>query len=237
MFRQVGRLQLARLHQPALLQPQLIRQFHFTPCVFKKHKKDAAPLDPELPSIDFTKVSENLQKVVDQFTKHASEAKAGKTNPQIFNNLKVKTPEGIVPYTSVALTSVKGRNFMLTIFDPANVKEIVNAILGSGLNMNPVADPANKQMLKVPLPPLTTEVKKESIKQLKIVHEKLKHGPGGRNAHTLSAIRSEVKNQISKKKKMTDAEQDLWLEYETLHKKYVEKLNAAFKAAETAILK
>ncbi|KAF8001652.1 hypothetical protein HF325_004153 [Metschnikowia pulcherrima] len=175
----------------------------------------AAPAD-----VNFEELSQRFQTVLDKFSKHANESKLGKTNPQIFDNLQVETPDGELPYTSVAITAVKGRNFIMTVFDPANVKHVVNAVLASNLNMNPVADPANKQMLKA-------------------VYEKLKNGAGGsgKNASTLSAIRADVKSKISTKKKMSDQEQTLWRKVESVHKDYVKKLEDSFKAAEAAILK
>ncbi|KAM9907560.1 hypothetical protein OXX79_000874 [Metschnikowia pulcherrima] len=226
------------------LRSQPYRRIHWSPVLLKKRSKEpvaeetskdgAAPAD-----VNFEELSQRFQTVLDKFSKHANESKLGKTNPQIFDNLQVETPDGELPYTSVAITAVKGRNFIMTVFDPANVKHVVNAVLASNLNMNPVADPANKQMLKVPLPPVTTESKKESIKQLKTVYEKLKNGAGGsgKNAGTLSAIRADVKGKISTKKKMSDQEQTLWRKVESVHKDYVKKLEDSFKAAEAAILK
>lgn len=219
------------------------RSFHQSFVTFKKKgKKGAKEVEEEAsheaPQIDFDDATRRLQTVVDNFAKQANEAKLGKTNPQIFDHLHVETTDGEVPFTTVAQTSIKGRNFIITVFDPANTKHLVNAILASDLNMNPIADPSNKQMLKVPLPPVTTESKKENVKHLKTVFEKVRNGPGsGKSASTLAAIRADIKHKVSKKKKMTDAETQLWNDYEKIHKKYVEKLGDVFKAAETAILK
>ncbi|OBA24456.1 ribosome recycling factor [Metschnikowia bicuspidata var. bicuspidata NRRL YB-4993] len=220
------------------------RNIHWSPLLFKKRGKEPVQKDEptesaKSPEIDFDEVSQRFQGVLDKFAKHANESKLGKTNPQIFDNLQVETPDGELPYTAVAITALKGRNFIMTVFDPANVKHVVNAVLASDLNMNPVLDPSNKQMLKVPLPPVTTESKKESIKQLKAVFDKFKNGAGGsgKHAHTLSAIRADIKNKISTKKKMNDQEQALWKKVESVHKEYVKKLEDSFKAAETAIMK
>lgn len=220
------------------------RNFHQSFVVLKKKAKKASreveeEVTSEAPAIDFKEATKRLQTVLDKFAKQANEAKLGKTNPQIFDHLLVETADGEVPYTSLAQTAIKGRNFIITVFDPANTKHIVNAVLASDLNMNAIADPSNKQMLKVPLPPVTTESKKENVKHLKTIFEKVRNGPGGsgKNAGTLAAIRADIKHKISKKKKMTDAETQVWNDYEKLHKQFVEKLAEVFKAAETAIMK
>lgn len=222
----------------------VFRQFHVTPITFKKRDSkasksaaldDAKPGD-EAPQIDFDEVTAKLQLVVDKFSTVANEVKLGKTNPHIFDHLVVQTPDGDVPFSSVAHTSVKGRNFILTVFDQSHSKHVINAVLGSDLNMNAIQDPTNHQLLKVPLPPVTTESKKENVKQLKAVFEKFKNGPG-KHSNTLAAIRSDAKHKIAKKKKMTPEETALWNQYEALHKKFNDKLAETFKAAEIAIMK
>lgn len=228
----------------ALPRPIVVRSFHASFVSFKKKSKKVAAKDAEeevaeAPEIDMKEVSQRLLTVVERFTKQANEAKLGKTNPQVFDHLQVATADGEAVFTSVAQTALKGRNFIITVFDPANVKHVINSVLASDLNMNPIADPANKQMLKVPLPPVTTESKKESVKHLKTVYEKFRNGPGGsgKQAHTLAAIRADIRSKVAKKKKMTDAETKVWTEYEKLHKTFTDKLGEVFKAAETAMLK
>lgn len=190
------------------------------------------------PLVDFDDVNRKFTNIVERFTKYANEAKLGKTNPGIFDKLNVETSNGMVSFTSIAQTTVKGRNFIITVFDPSHVKDIINAVLGSNLNMNPQIDPNNKLSLKVPLPPLTTERKKENVKELKAAFEKFKNGTGKPNS-SLGAVRSDVKNKMQKhtKKKLSDAEAKIANDFEKIHKQYVEKLTEIFKSAEQAILK
>ncbi|ODV79951.1 ribosome recycling factor [Suhomyces tanzawaensis NRRL Y-17324] len=217
------------------------RAFSAAPILLKKKpKKAVAPQeeDVEEPSalIDFEDATAKFKQVLEKFTKTANESKLGKTNPRIFDKLTVNVNDEEVPFTSVAQTSIKGRNFIVTLFDPASSKHVINTILGSGLNMNAQVDPANKYTLKVPLPPVNTETKKESVKQLKEVFEKMKNGS---SKGSLASIRADVKNKFSKqvKKQKSDAETKVLNDFEKLHKTYTEKLAEAFKAAETAILK
>lgn len=201
----------------------------------KKAKEDVDEDVQEAPQIDFGASESKMKEILDKFAKLANEAKLGRTNPLIFDHLKVDTDFGPQPFTSVAQTSVKGRNFVITVFDSANAQNIVNAVLGSDLNLNPQVDPTNKLALKVPLPPLTVESKKESAKQLKAVYEKYKNGSG---KATLASIRADIRHKFTKsKKKLTDQEDKMLKDFEKLHKDYVEKLSEAFKSAEQVILK
>lgn len=229
-----------------------IRNFQFSPILAKKNKakggnKNKSEVqeieedntDNQVPEIDFDDATNKFKGVIERFSKQANEAKLGKTSPNIFDKLIVETANGEVGFTSVAQTTVKGRNFMITVFDPSNVKSIINAVLGSDLNMNPQIDPSNKQTLKVPLPPLTTESKKENAKQLKLVYERFKNGSGRANG-SLATIRGDVKNKFQKqhkKKKLSDAEEKVFKDFEKLHKQYTDKLTEVFKSAEQAILK
>lgn len=196
-------------------------------------------IDNQGPEIDFKDATDKFKGVIERFSKQANEAKLGKTSPNLFDKLMVETADGEIPFTSVAQTAIKGRNFIITVFDPANIKSIINAVLGSTLNMNPQIDPTNKQSLKVPLPPLTTESKKENAKQLKSVFERFKNGSGRANG-SLATIRGDVKNKFQKnhkKNKLSDAEEKVFKDFEKLHKEYTDKLSDVFKSAEQAILK
>ncbi|KAF3987386.1 hypothetical protein FT663_04481 [Candidozyma haemuli var. vulneris] len=221
------------------------RNFHATPLNLKKRlsKKTVEVEENEAavgaPEVNFDELKTKMQAVIDRFGKVANEAKVGRTSPSIFDDLTIKTTDGDLPFTATAQTAVKGRNFQITVFDPSNTKNIVSAILASGLNMTPISDPQNKQQLKVPLPPVTTDSKKETVKQLKESFERHRNGPGGhsKNAHTLASIRGDLKRRLSKKQKKSDDETKAWNDFEKLHKQYCDKLQDVFKAAEKAILK
>lgn len=243
MFRTILRSNLLpRSRVPTI---RSIRNFHATPLILKKRlsKKTVEVEESDAAigavDIDFKELEAKMHAVVERFGKVANEAKLGKSNPLIFDNLNVKTADGELPFTSTAQTAVKGRNFMITVFDPSNTKNIVNTILAANLNMTPIADPQNKQQIKVPLPPVTTDSKKETVKHLKESFEKLRNGPGGhsKNAHTLASIRGDIKKRLSKKQKKSDDETKAWNDFEKLHRQYCDKLQEVFKVAEKAIMK
>lgn len=243
MFRTILRSNLLpRSRVPAV---RSVRNFHATHLNLKKRlsKKTVEVEESDAAigavDIDFKELEAKMHAVVERFGKVANEAKLGKSNPLIFDNLNVKTADGELPFTSTAQTAVKGRNFMITVFDPSNTKNIVNTILAANLNMTPIADPQNKQQIKVPLPPVTTDSKKETVKHLKESFEKLRNGPGGhsKNAHTLASIRGDIKKRLSKKQKKSDDETKAWNDFEKLHRQYCDKLQEVFKVAEKAIMK
>lgn len=187
-------------------------------------------------TIDFDTVTGKFDHILEKFSKAATEIKLGKANPQIFDSLVVGTPDGELPFTSIAQTSIKGRHFIITLFNPDYGKHVINAILGSELNMSGQVDPTNKFAIKVPLPSLTTESKKENAKHLKEVLERYKNG----KLDSLAAVRAHFRHKFTKhlkKQKLSDSENKMLKELEDMHKKYADKLHDVFKSAETAILK
>lgn len=233
---------ILRVWRPAsVLAVAPFRAFHATPAIFKakkaKRKGEEEPvLIDTTPLVNLPEASSKFQEIVEKFTKVANEAKLGKTSPAVFDKLAIATKDGELPYTSVAQTAIKGRNFVITVFDHDNVQSIINAVLGSSLNLNPQTDPSNKQTLKVPLPPLTSESKQENAKALKAVFEKYKNGTG----KSLAGVRHDVRahaSKITKKGKLSDEDNKQMAAFDKLHKQYVEKLTEVFKAAEKAITK
>ena len=261
MFRSViaqQRSVLPRLAIPRILSPVLFcssKSFHSSsPCLAKRKNKKSSnnknneELDfsekvDEIPevTIDFQKVTSNFDNVLAKFNKAATDIKLGKLNPKIFDNLEVNIgnhgQEELVPFTSVAQTSVKGRNFIINLFDASYGKHVINSIIGSGLNMSGTIDPTNKFQIKVPIPNITAETKQENIKQLKEIFENLKNN---HKSSSLNYVRSEARNKFQsglKHNKISDNQHQLLKKLETLHKTYVDKLTDAFKQAEKSILK
>ncbi|ODV96797.1 hypothetical protein PACTADRAFT_22617, partial [Pachysolen tannophilus NRRL Y-2460] len=180
-------------------------------------------------------VEKNFEKCLDAHQKKITEIKLGKSNPKLFDRLKLNIDGKEVLFTAVAQTTTKGgRSLNVTVFDPKNAKTVVSAILASGLNMNPEMDTKNPQLLTVPLPPPTAESKMENLKNLKENFEYFKNNNS--NKFSLNFVRSEYLKNF-KKSKLDDDLKKTVAEIEKLHKKYAELLNEQFKAAEKSLMK
>ncbi|KAI3406002.2 IPI1 [Candida oxycetoniae] len=191
------------------------------------------------PTIDFRDATDRFESYLSKFRKSANEIKLGKLNPKIFDGLMINVGNNKdvqeVPFPSVAQTSVRGRNFIITTFDPSNAQSIINAIIGSGLNMSGTVDPQNKMNIKIPLPPITQETKQNSVKLLKQLFEKTKSNKTG----SLASVRGDIRqnfNRDLKHHKISDYEKEQLNELEKLHKSYLEKLHDAFVEFEKSIL-
>ncbi|EGV64192.1 ribosome-recycling factor [Yamadazyma tenuis] len=248
MFRSFPKYLANTITRPLVVRQQPIpslRQLHVTPVAWakavKKSKKDSRKTKSESdePSataeelIDLDEARSKFDQIIDKFNKKANEVKLGKTNPSLFDNLDVSVEDHQTSkFNTVAQASIKGRNIVITVFNPDHVQNIINSILGSGLNMNPTFD-KDTGVLKVPLPPITTETKQENAKVLKAVFEKFKNN----NSSSLNAVRTDYKHKLKKLNKKSDTDMKIVKEFESLHKQYLDKLTDAFKSTEKVILK
>jgi ribosome recycling factor len=221
--------------------PNTARLFSSGILAFKKAKKggklDAKqteePTTEEDPTAVIPQLEQSFKESIDQFKKKTNETKQGNSNSKIFDQLEVPVNhKETSPFTSVAQTSLKGRNLIITVFDPNNVKHVVSSVLSSGLNMNPQTVPNFPQQLKVALPPPTAETRKEIAAALKKDFEHFKQSP---SKHSLSSARANALKELKafeKNDKVKKVSQDV----EKLHKKYVEELQKQFKTAEKSVL-
>lgn len=163
-----------------------------------------------------------------------NEIKLGKSNPEIFDKLKVKSDGKPTLFTSVAQTSIKGgKNMSVTVFDPKDTKAVISAILASNMNLNPQLDPKNPQILKIPFSGSTADAKQATIKNLKDNYDLYKNGI---DKNSLSSLRGDVMKQF-KKSTLTDDLKKAVANIEKLHKKFSDQLSEQFKSAEKALAK
>lgn len=205
-------------------------------CAKKPSRTKARAPAAETDLIDFDALNAKYQDTLARFARAATDAKLGKTSPQIFDRLLVLVNGDTVPFTSVAQTSLKGRNFIITLFEPRHAHSVINAILGSGLNMNCQIDPSNQYTLKSPLPTITAETKRDAAKKLKQEYEALRNGA---SRHSLAAVRNDARTKLKKNPGTRDADlvESTMARLEETHKLYATKLQDLFKQAETAILR
>lgn len=176
--------------------------------------------------------NDRYSQTVELFKKKLNEAKQGKTNPQIFDQLKFQNGS---LFTDVASTSSRGKNSLLvTVFDPKETKNVISLIMGANLNLNPERIPNNELQLKIALPPPTKESRLTLVKDVKQITEDFKNSANFK--YSLGFIRRDILNKMkSFNKKETDVSKVLKT-LETTHKVYVNKLQDQLKQIEKSIM-
>lgn len=245
MFRSVALRSLTRSLFPRTQVPQ-IRGFSSSLVTFKKVKAGKAsskhsskvveeePLSQEDPSLILKELEAKYQESLNHFREKVAVTKQGNSNPNLFDDLKVALNHGeVADFLSIAQTSLKGRNLIITVFDPIYAKHVISAILQTNLNLNPEHVPNMPQQLKVSLPPVTRETKLDIVKELKKNFEFFKNSNSFK--YSLSSNRADALKELKQFKK-NDQTKKTTNDIEKLHKKYTNDLQELFRSAEKQIL-
>lgn len=211
----------------------------------KKHGKDAAESEEDVSHVQIADVvnlaelKTKFQATVDSFKEKTGVIRQGKFTPAVIEDIIVSTHNHTEePLKNIARVALKGpRTMTVTVFEPSNVKHITAAVLASGLNLNPQPDPKSpEQILRIPLPPSTSETKKEIIKALKHEFEHFRNSP---TKKSLTALREDALKQVKKAGKSLSKDQvyEVKNDVEELFKVSSKNLADALKQAEAVTMK
>jgi ribosome recycling factor len=180
---------------------------------------------------DTLKEIEKKMKVsAEHFRKDLSRMRTGRANLSLFEDIKIDYYGAQTPLNQVATLGVPDPT-LITIqpYDPSFLDKIEKAIQGADLGLNPIND--GKQ-LKVPIPPLDEERRKDLAKHIRSLLEEEKTA--------LRIMRREAKEEIEffeKEKEIT--EDDKYWGYEKLQEitdQYIKKIEEQAEIKEKEIL-
>ncbi len=129
-----------------------------------------------------------MEKVGEDLRSELATLRTGRASVTLLDHIKVSYYGTPTPIKQVATLSVPDpTTIVVQAWDPAALAEIEKAIRGSDLGLNPAND---GKLIRVPIPPLTEERRKEMVKHLHKVLEA--HRTAVRN------IRREVNESFKK---------------------------------------
>ncbi len=141
----------------------------------------------------------NFQKTIDFLQKELGSIKTGRATPALVENIEVDAYGSKMPLKGVASVTIPDpKTIYIEPWDKSLTKAIEKAISESGIGLNPVSDGKG---LRIVLPQLTEERRKELVKVMK---EKLEEARQG-----IRRTRDEVKSKIvaeEKDKKISEDE-------------------------------
>ena len=113
-----------------------------------------------------------MEKTISSFKKDISTLRTGRANANMLDNIRPEVYGQQMPINQLATISVpEARLISIQVWDKANVNVIDSAIKKSDLGVNPQID---GQIVRIRIPDLTEERRKELIKVLKGMGEKSK---------------------------------------------------------------
>ncbi|MEE9431559.1 MAG: ribosome recycling factor [Melioribacteraceae bacterium] len=142
---------------------------------------------------------ERMDKTIEAFRSEISKIRTGKATTALLDGIKVDYYGTLTPLNQTANVSVlDSHTLSVTPWDKSLVNDIDKAILVADLGLNPVSDGTN---IKVPIPPLNEERRKELVKLAK------KYGEDYKVA--LRNIRRDANEHLKKLEKDKELSEDL----------------------------
>ncbi len=143
---------------------------------------------------------DRMKKSVDALQSQMSKVRTGRAHPSILDGVMVPYYGTDTPLKQLANITVEdSRTLTITVFDKSSSGAVEKAILTSDLGLNPAAAGT---VIRVPLPPLTEERRKDLVKVVRNEAE------GGRVA--VRNIRRDANNDLKellKEKEITEDEE------------------------------
>ena len=170
-----------------------------------------------------------MESVVERFNSEMKKVRTGRAHPDMLAGIKVEAYGQFMPLGQVAnVTAADATLLVVTPFDPTNIKSISEAIRGDqSLGLNPADD---GRVIRVPIPALTEERRKEIVKtaSAKVEEAKVAIRNIREDARKAVKIASEMSEDIKKR-----AEKEI----DELTKEFSDKIDAEFKAKSDEIMK
>ena len=117
-------------------------------------------------------VSQKMKKTIESFKKDLGTLRTGRANPSMLDLIRVDVYGQKMPINQLATITVpEPRTISIQVWDKNNVKLVDTEIQKSNLGVNPQVD---GQILRIRIPQLTEERRKELTKVLKNLSEKAK---------------------------------------------------------------
>ena len=158
-----------------------------------------------------------------------SHIRAGKASARLLDGIRVDYYGSQAPVSNVANVSVPdARTIAITPWEKSMFKVIEKAILDSDLGITPEN---NGEVIRLSIPPLTEDRRKQLVKQSKGEAENAKVSVRNARREAIDGLKKEVKNGLSE-----DAEKAAEGDVQKLHDKYMKKIDDIFAAKEKEIL-
>ena len=170
-----------------------------------------------------------MESVVERFDSEMKKVRTGRAHPDMLAGIKVEAYGQFMPLNQVAnVTASDATLLIVTPFDPTNIKSISEAIRNDqSLGLNPADD---GRIIRVPIPSLTEERRKEIVKNAsaKVEEAKVAIRNVREDARKAVKIAAEMSEDVKKR-----AEKEI----DELTKEFNDKIDAAFKSKSEEIMK
>ena len=178
----------------------------------------------------FGEVKGRMDAALDRVRREMAHVRTGRATVGLLDNIQVDAYGTRMPINQVATLSVPEPAMIIAQpFDPSVMGAIEKAIRASDLGLNPNND---GKLIRIPIPPLTEERRKDLVKHLHVVTEE--HRVALRNIRRDS--NEAVKKLLKEKAISEDEERRAHDDIQKLTDGYIQKADQASKTKEKEVL-
>lgn len=155
--------------------------------------------------------------------------RAGRANARILDGIRVEYYGNPAPLTNVATVSTPdAKTILIQPWEKNMLKVVEKAIMDSDVGITPEN---NGEVIRLGIPPLTEERRKQLVKQTKQEAEDAKISIRNSRREAIDEIKKAVKDGFSE-----DAGKDAENEIQKIHDNYIKKIDEKFTEKEKEIL-
>lgn len=179
---------------------------------------------------DLDALREKMDSTLNAFYKDLSGLRTGRASASLVDGIQVDVYGAMMPLAQVATISVpEPRMISLQVWDKSNVPAVEKAITNSNLGLNPSSD---GQLVRIPLPDLTEERRKELVK--------IGGGYAEKARVAVRNVRRDGMDALKKAEKDGDMSQDeMHAESDNVQEltdEYIKKIDDSYKEKEKDIM-
>ena len=172
---------------------------------------------------------EKMEEAVMYLDDSLARIRAGKANIKILDGIRVDSYGSMVPLNNVAAVNTPdARTIAIKPWDKTMFKVIEKAIINSDLGIMPEN---NGELIRINIPPLTEERRKQLVKQCGKEEEQAKVSIRNSRREIIDRLKKAIKDGLSE-----DNEKDAEESLQKLHDKYIKKIEELLAAKEKEIM-
>ncbi len=172
---------------------------------------------------------EKMEKAAAHLENELLAVRAGKANPSMLNNVTVDYYGSMVPLSQVAsVTSPDARTIVIQPWEKNMISPIEKAILAANIGFNPQN---NGEVVRIAVPPLTEERRKDLVKQTKHEGETARVSIRNSRRDAIDAIKKLQKDGLGE-----DLAKDFEAEVQKLTDEFNKKVDVILEKKEKEIM-
>ena len=175
------------------------------------------------------KAEEKMEEAVMYLEEALAHIRAGKANVKILDGIRVDSYGSMVPLNQVAaINTPDARTIAIKPWDKSMFRPIEKAIMDSNVGITPEN---NGEIIRLGIPPLTEERRKQLAKQCGKEGEQAKVSIRNTRREIIEKLKKSIKEGLSE-----DLEKDAEADMQKMHDKFIKKVDELLAAKEKEIM-